>query len=450
MEEKKNHIDDYFKGHLTNLDKIAPQDVWQGVERKLDNKRRIPAIIIFSSMAAGIAIIIGLTWVFQIENKNNNDFALKVQTKKTNPEVNQAIAQNHKNNASQNIKESLTKTYPNNTARFENPAIKSSNSSSKISVNNISVSNNKVFPRIKESIKQNPDTINNENYLSVLVPKGFRFEQKLFKIEFNNEKVTQPIIVVNNLMPDDEKPEKPKIRHWSIQGQVAPTYAYRNVTQTGANASINEYNNEEEGILAYSALVKVNYKINKNFSIQSGLGYSMLGYSNNDVEFQYFSVNPNTLINNSSQNYYIIHSSAFSQNIQIKHSLGLPSTSNNVNGNFEQEMKFVEIPFLVRYRFIDSKVSLQIVGGLGTQLLVSSNGSVNVGSSAINITEGLSLFHTLNLSSSLGIGINYRLLNQAVLVIEPTYKYFINSITTNSNSVHPYSFGIYTGLNFNF
>jgi hypothetical protein len=265
--------------------------------------------------------------------------------------------------------------------------------------------------------------------------------------------------------PDKKKAEKPFMRRWSIEAQLAPTYAYRSINQAGSSQNISEYSNET-GLFAYSAMVKVNYQVSNNLHIQAGIGFSTLGYTSYNVYYtesmMSFLHSDGELPSSTGQKYYVINSSAYCSRQSSSGMTNLtagttgaeyPSSVNSpltkANADFIQQMNYVEIPFLIRYRVLGNKVSIHLLGGLGTQLLVSSSGRINDGNMQTNISES-SLYNKLNISSTLGIGLNYRLPNQAVFVIEPTYKYFVNSITTAGNNVHPYTFGVFTGLTYNF
>jgi hypothetical protein len=57
----------------------------------------------------------------------------------------------------------------------------------------------------------------------------------------------------------------------------------------------------------------------------------------------------------------------------------------------------------------------------------------------------------LTLSSSLGMGMEYNISGKLSLNLEPTFRYYLNpfSVTTGS-FIHPYSFGIFSGVSYKF
>jgi hypothetical protein len=55
----------------------------------------------------------------------------------------------------------------------------------------------------------------------------------------------------------------------------------------------------------------------------------------------------------------------------------------------------------------------------------------------------------MNYSSIFGFGLEYPIINRIKFNFQPTLRYSLSSINA-SGSVYPYSFGIYSGLRYNF
>jgi len=387
MEEKKNHIDDYFKDHLSKLEKNPPEEVWHNVIKKLNNKRSISPVFLYSSVAAGIAVILGLSLFFHISKIYKTDIQTTAKANTKINTINKAIVKNLNYKALQrknSITPSIKQGYYDNETR---EVLNSTNS----------YSNKKIYPENKpgiittiqqfHSLKYNISLV--ESNLSFICSKKFMPEQNQDIINLPVDEIKEKLSDNSSFVSDNDNSDKPEIRRWSIQGQLAPLYAYRNLAQSGSNTSIGEYNNNENGILAYSAMVKVSYKVNNNFSLQSGLGYSMLGYTNNDVEVMSdISSDLPAHSNYVSQKIYLINSSGIIVKSNPKPNVNIfTTTTSKINGDFVQEMKYVEIPVLFRYGLPFRKISLQFTGGLATQLLISSNGYVNDNNTVTNISE---------------------------------------------------------------
>jgi hypothetical protein len=67
---------------------------------------------------------------------------------------------------------------------------------------------------------------------------------------------------------------------------------------------------------------------------------------------------------------------------------------------------------------------------------------------SIGKTEGLS---QINFSSSIGLGFEYSISEKISLNLEPTFRYYLTPIGgLVGSSVHPYSFGVFSGLSYKF
>ena len=66
----------------------------------------------------------------------------------------------------------------------------------------------------------------------------------------------------------------------------------------------------------------------------------------------------------------------------------------------------------------------------------------------IGSTEGVNMF---SVSSSLGMGMEYKVSGKLSLNLEPTFRYYMNSFNNVTGShFHPYSFGIFSGISYKF
>ena len=178
--------------------------------------------------------------------------------------------------------------------------------------------------------------------------------------------------------------EKAKIKHWSLEGQVAPQYSYRNISDMKGNTvSKKDYNKCEDGLVAYGGGFKVNYQTGRRLSIQAGVYYSVMGQAMNNVyevkdqsgmaTYAYDAGNQKTA-------YWVPNSFGPIQESQPSSSDQIKSvTSSNVyyssiiankassvlkavssseetlidNAKIIQQLKFIEIPLLARYKIID-------------------------------------------------------------------------------------------------
>jgi hypothetical protein len=99
---------------------------------------------------------------------------------------------------------------------------------------------------------------------------------------------------------------------------------------------------------------------------------------------------------------------------------------------------------------IDRKIGFNFLGGLSTNLLVGSNAYYNENGNKVKIGETTDI-KPFNYSSILGVGIFYTISKRLNINLEPTFRYYLNSINENSLiKSHPYSMGVFTGLSYYF
>jgi hypothetical protein len=99
---------------------------------------------------------------------------------------------------------------------------------------------------------------------------------------------------------------------------------------------------------------------------------------------------------------------------------------------------------------VDKVIDFNLIGGLSSNLLVGNSVSAtsNTGKYQVGKTEGLNL---ITFSSSLGMGMEYSVSRNFSLNLEPTFRYYLNPFSEISGMrIHPYSFGIFSGLSYKF
>jgi hypothetical protein len=105
---------------------------------------------------------------------------------------------------------------------------------------------------------------------------------------------------------------------------------------------------------------------------------------------------------------------------------------------------------MIRYKLIDRKVGLNVSGGVAYGFLVDNQAYTGKGSDLIHVghTEGVSNF---NLSSQLGLGMEYNISRQVIFNLEPVFRYYVTPLSEFSGSLYkPYSVGFSSGFFFKF
>jgi hypothetical protein len=99
---------------------------------------------------------------------------------------------------------------------------------------------------------------------------------------------------------------------------------------------------------------------------------------------------------------------------------------------------------------IDADFDLQLMGGFSTSVLVANNAYAKdlAGSERIGETRDM---NTFNYGTNIGFGVGYGITNKISIRVEPQFKYFLGSLSNNSNiNFKPYTIGVYTGLTYEF
>jgi hypothetical protein len=252
---------------------------------------------------------------------------------------------------------------------------------------------------------------------------------------------------------------------WSVAAMASPTYFSR------FNSDNSELSKQlmasQQTVISYTGGVAFTFKINKRFSIQSGLYYSSLGQEvtgiNSYAGFQtYFNtkgspnfqvLTTNGTISTNNADVFIM-SDGPADRIQTSYTKDVfdPQKASllYINNTMHQNFSYLELPVLIRYKLVDKMVDLNLIGGVSYNLLVNNSvyTIVDGGKYPIGQTQGL---NTISLSSSLGMGMEYNFSSNLSLNLEPTFRYYLNPFNEALGSkIHPYSFGIFSGLSYKF
>mgnify|MGYP001791446380 CR=1 FL=1 len=252
---------------------------------------------------------------------------------------------------------------------------------------------------------------------------------------------------------------------WSIAAMASPTY-YSSFN-SGRDGLSKQLMASETPLVSYSGGVAVSYKINKRFSIQTGLYYSSLGQEVDGVSsFSGFKQYNNTKGNH---NFEVLTTSGsiYAHNpdvfliadgpgerilTTITNDVFDPKKANlqPINSTLLQNFSYLELPIVMKYKFIDKTIDFNLIGGISYGLLVNNSAYARVGGSKYPVgnTEGL---NPITLSSSIGMGMEYNISNKLSLNFEPTFRYYLNPFNEVTGSkFHPYSLGVFSGLSYKF
>ena len=246
---------------------------------------------------------------------------------------------------------------------------------------------------------------------------------------------------------------------------VSPLYSYRDAEAVAMPSSPSE-----SGMLSYSTGVNVNYRRNSRLAFETGIYYNSTGIAIGAPGIRLFNQRRDAVyfgngsemaaintVSNSVGNIVAYSGDIYMNGYKINAENGANALADfalneipaPVSG-IEQHLDFLEIPFNLRYSVIDRTIELQLVGGMSTNFLVGNSVTIE-GSSGREEIGYLSNVNTVNYSANAGMGMIYHMGRKMSLILEPRFRYFINSINDASlPDTRPYSLGFYTGLSYTF
>ncbi|MCK4661609.1 MAG: outer membrane beta-barrel protein [Bacteroidales bacterium] len=480
IKENKN-IDKLFNNTLHDYEPEVPNHIWDNIKENLVYKKKRSRIILFQRIAASVAILMAFGAGYFLTDLNNKKTQLAEQVIIVNKENELDINTDDKNNSSKNLINPENKTEPetlfdntditlpednddkiSNEPIYTDKPILNTNIDSDEVEKNITGTNENLFA---EAINEDETNINlsadrqDDSELIAISPK-YLIDNKTYEVDIKYpDKIEFPYVYYM-----DETQEKDKNENrFIIAGQFSPLYAFRNVSDVNENTAyktLSSNNNEqyknENALISYAGGINLQYQLSKRINIQSGVYYSEIGQ-----------VTKNVNITNDNNMYLADYTTPTSagdietdfSSIEILNSLDEKENETDVyriagnnemsvNSDFIQNFEYIEIPFIVRYKLIDRKIGLNILGGLSTNILVGNKAFIEYDNEKYKIGETNDI-NPLGYSSTLGMGIVYVLSKKISVSMEPTFRYALKSISKN-NSYYPYSYAVFTGISYSF
>lgn len=463
MKAEKN-TDNIFREKLEGFSTPPPPHVWDKIQAQLSAHKRKERMAIIGWISAAAVVVLAFLagWYFNGNLKNEEISSVTneiIQTEKGNSE--KSVISTEKQEQDQPTIE---------TEYVLHEAAKT---------NRVSPDIYKQVATLTKSPEKN--TVTRENFRFVKIesvdaqvtteqlPKK-QLAQYFKTLPGNYLSEEEQNLIAQNIKNLGEKNRSDKT--WKLGMYVSPGYS-SHVADHSENYSKNMTYSGSDGNTNVSSGFSVQYKTGKRWIVESGVYYAQNGQqSNNSVnlfsknldaeasfapgDVNYFSnavrVENNNLAMNSTAG--VIQFSETPKGAELSGDFEA-SKANNVNllvpnGEFSQVFEFMEIPLFVRYRVIDSKVGVELMTGLNAGIVVGNNAYIEnqYGLQNIGKTQDIS---TVNLSGTVGVGVNYALGKHFALALEPRFNYYLNSINTNpSVEFRPYRIGFYTGVSYAF
>ncbi len=439
MDERGANIDIVFRNGLKDYEVLPPAEVWDNIHPVIRKKQR-PFVLIraaalitivlsmsflayrwsreISTSLEGTAVVINKESLIPVNNQN-------LTTLLTVPEKEEILIQDTRRTVIENARD----------------------------LKSVAIAENNTFEVVaSQEIKSLPvddKSILNEPPLITLYPT--------LSSPYSIEDFAEQYDSGDQMVKSTER--------WSIAAMASPTYYSR--FNSGNDPLSRQLMASEQPVVSYSGGVAFSYKLNKRFSIQSGLYYSSVGqevagissfggftdydYAKGDHNFEVLTTMGSIYTNN--EDVFLMANGTgdrietnYTNDVFDPQKAGLPY----INNNLRQNISYLELPVILRYKFVDKTIDFNLIGGVSYNILVNNSvyTMVDGGKYVIGETKGLNMF---SLSSSLGMGMEYNFSENLSFNMEPTFRYYLNPFNQLTNSeIHPYSFGIFSGISYKF
>lgn len=483
----KQNLDKLFQEKFKNFSEVPDDKIWQAIETSLDQKKKKRKITPFWWQLSGIAaaLVLGISLYYTTtENTNSITPAIKTivsedqkDSKKNNSTIEHEIIEDFENS-----KEAIAVQKEENTLDIIKPLIdKNSNTNSEASKPNpADLTTNTKLGSIKnaadEILKQ--DGKKNNAAADFTVPHNETTVVVINK-EKNDQIISDEIKTENVLAENEEKTTKDESEKtsiydalaekekevladnnsnkWSVGPSIAPVYF--DATGNGSPVHSIFAPNSKSGELNLSYGLDVAYEVSKKLSLRSGVHKVDFGYSTADVEFS-SSLNPAVKsnirsIDFSSKSSNLVVNSAAGNQVSVLNqnpflnSAEVPTTTPAKSGSMEQQLGYIEVPLELKYAIIDKRIGFNIIGGVSSLFLVNNSVSLSSGDLITEVGEANNI-NSVNFSTNIGFGVNYKFTPKLKFNLEPMFKYQMNTFSSTFGTFQPFTVGVYSGLTFKF
>lgn len=461
MTDANNNMDKVFRDKLGDFSQQPPEEIWAGIKSGIGKKPRRKILIPLWQAAAGMALIITAGSIFYFLNRPvNNNIALQTPPAKQNT-LN--ILQNKPITGQE---EEIFSNSPAETGNTGHTYLKKTENFKSGEFSNDHPDSGENYPGNDFSTGNKNVEVpgSRQNIIEVIFVYSYKPTVAEDKIPRNkNINVANWEMLIADVGLDVDNSMGPK--NILLTAQMSPTYSYRDIANSGAS----EFNQNESGKISYSGGLQIGYKTSDRLSFHAGLMYSQLAYEVNNVNKYY--------VNLASTGTDVLSTPVETASVYgAKNSIGTISApdrgsifvaeNNSVKGEKDyysnvtggvgssvqtegivnQVFQYIEVPFLLRYKIVDRKFGVNLLGGLSTNILMGNHTSLTLQGETSNIGSSKNI-RDINYMGNMGLGFDYTLNKNIIFTMEPQFKYFLNSINQNNLITNrPYMMGIFTGV----
>jgi hypothetical protein len=465
MEERKD-IDRLFQEKFKDFEKSPGPDMWARIEQELNkDKRKRRLIPIWWRIGGAAALLllfisVGLNWYDSANDDDTTDpSVVEIENNPIMEEPQVSPRQNsHKpntNNSSENLAESSEKegdkTQNNSDDTKETKQTKNYYASANPSMQDGEKTNSTEdtinSSRTIYSLSQLEASSYHSNRIQVYASTKLSEDNTPSMEAYEGESIEAAIAAAEALQEADVASSDQT--RWTLAPTVAPVYS----TAAGEGSTIHTQfiENSKSSDITMSYGITGSYAISKRLRVRAGVNRVDFTNRTSDVlAFEAVEVatqtQPAVMANISPyEDANVLLMSGASVN-----RTSAPEAINTMQrGDMTLDYGFIEVPLAVEYRVLDRRFGINLVGGFSTFFLNNNQVSVDFNDRNTVIGEANNINDT-SYSANVGLGFDYNISKSLDLMLEPTFKYQINTFSNTFGNVRPYIIGVYTGLSFKF
>ncbi|MCH7657426.1 MAG: hypothetical protein IIB05_03770 [Bacteroidetes bacterium] len=478
MDFKRENTDRIFREGLKNFEVTPPPEVWEGVmEAFTRKKKRVSLFYRYAAAAVALLLVVGSLYTLVISDRKPGESEIRyTRDEQTGVQKNlqkEVIVKS--GNITTNIKSEIITTETVEQESVVTESILAATIQTKKFVKTESESlftdDNLLQTEVPVDIRNNANVLlQEENYDLLEIRFLASFLEKTAS-SVNSELVyrEKKFPVSAAFVTEPAGNELKSQGNWSFGVKFSPVYASRNITMSKPGNFIEMYNDVEKGIFAFTGGFDFKYNPAGRLSFHTGLFYSRMGQRVTDfvayivppyIASTLPGKGPNRIVLNTSfgtvmtsETELYVEDKTVSR-VENRYSIDdfdpVKAGLKGYNAEIVQNFDFLEVPLLLSYKVIDRGIDIQLLGGISTNLLVGNNVFTEFDGKRISLGETSGIYK-FSYSSIVGFGVEYGFTDHLIFSIEPTFKYYLNSLSSGTRlHVHPFSVGLFSGVSYKF
>lgn len=436
MFEREPNIDIVFRNGLKNLEVLPPADVWDNIPPVPVRRSRFRVV---TGIAAGIAALVSLTLLASWYLRSNNTVPRLAELTLPTGEL-QVV----RTDGTASTPVAISENLPPETVAIA------------------SAIGERADEKMLTTPAEEPARLLADAYMSLSNGKEAR------SLPTSADDVT--VIVSGRLTGTTEDKDlaltpvasEAASQRFLVGASLSPAMGFSTGSQ---DMRLSELMNGEKSRPSLTTGLTFGYKISDRLTIQSGIGLSSIGQTITGVDVfaglsDFYAVKSSYLYSVETSSGLILAGNTDLYLADSRERVGTLVQGNmadpskypltQVGDDIQQVFRYLELPLMLRYKVIDSRLGLNLSGGVAYGFLVDNMAYTGVGSEMIAVghTEGI---NTHNLSSQLGLGMEYNISSKISFNLEPVFKYYVTPISDIYGAFYkPYSLGVYSGFYFKF